>query len=61
MKWLETLGSILQAVLFILTHVYKIDEEKRKDASELSQEADQAIRDGRFDDVIGIWSRMRNL
>lgn len=61
MKWIETLGSVLQAILFILTSVYKIEGEKREDAKKLSQEADEAIRSGRYDDVIAIWSRMRSL
>lgn len=61
MKWLETLGAVLQAILFILTSVYKVDAEKREDAKKLSEEVDTAIRERRFDDVVIIWSRMRNL
>lgn len=61
MKWLETIGAVLQAILFIMTSVYKIDAEKREDAKKLSEEADAAIRERRYDDVIVIWSRMRNI
>ncbi len=60
MKW-ESFWAILQAIFFILTSVYKIDAEKREDAKQLSLEADAAIRDRRYDDVIAIWSRMRNI
>lgn len=60
MKW-ESFWAVLQAIFFILTSVYKIDAEKREDAKQLSLEADAAIRDRRYDDVIAIWSRMRNI
>lgn len=61
MKYLEVIGAVLQAVLFILSYRYGVAKEKREDAKALSVEADQAIREGRFDDVIVIWSRMRQL
>lgn len=61
MKWLEQILATLQSILFILTWRVTVDKEKKEDANKLAQEADDAIRTGRFDDVVIIWSRMRNI
>ena len=56
-KFIDIANAILQIWL------YKIDKEKAKNEKikELALEADKAINERRYDDVIAIWSRMRNI
>lgn len=61
MSYLEKLLAILNAVLFIMSWRVTLDKEKHAQAYDLEKEADTAIRDGKFNDVINVWSRMRAL
>lgn len=61
MKYLDQALAVLNSVLFILTWRIRVKTEDRETAKELEKEADEAIRSGRFNDVISVWTRMRNL
>lgn len=61
MKYLDQALAVLQAIAFILTWRVRVKSEDRETAKELEKEADEAIRTGRFNDVISVWTRMRNL
>lgn len=56
-KFLEIAYAILSIWLYKIT----IDKEKKADVKKMFDEADKAIADKRYDDVVIIWSRMRNV
>lgn len=61
---IEKIGKfidIVQAIMSIWLYKLTIDKEKRADVKEMFEEADKAISERRYDDVIIIWSRMRNV
>lgn len=61
MKFIEKLISIINAILFIWSWKVTVEKERHEDARKLSEEADVAIKERRYDDVIIIWNRMRLL
>lgn len=56
-KFLDIANALLQIWLYKIT----VSKEKREDVLKLAQEADKAIDERRYDDVVIIWSRMRNI
>lgn len=56
-KFIDVAYAILSIWLYRIT----ISEDKRKQRNEMFEEADKAINERRYDDVIVIWSRMRNV
>lgn len=53
--------DVAYAILSIWVYRITISEDKRKQVNEMFNEADKAIDERRYDDVLVIWSRMRNI
>lgn len=53
--------DIIYAILSIWLYNISVAKEKREDAKKLSEEADLAIKERRYDDVVIAWNRMRLL
>lgn len=53
--------DVVHAILSIWLYRITISEDKRKQVNEMFDKADKAIDERRYDDVLVIWSRMRNV
>jgi hypothetical protein len=53
--------DIVHAVFSIWLYKITLDKEKKATLDEQFKEADKAISERRYDDVLVIWSRMRNV
>lgn len=53
--------DVVHAILSIWLYKITLDKAKKEELDEQFKEADKAINERRYDDVLVIWSRMRNV
>ncbi len=56
---LKGIGAVVGLVSYILTWRFKVDEEKKAEAKQLEEQADEAIRSGNISRILGVWDRVR--